>query len=47
MVKGTKKESTVSEMYGGEGGETAATDEVYTAIGNVSNLCIGSLWLSV
>ncbi len=35
LVKGTQKESVVSEMYGGAGGERAATDEVYSAIGDV------------
>lgn len=35
LVKGTQKESVVSELYGGEGGERAATDEVYSAIGEV------------
>lgn len=35
LVKGTGKENVVSELYGGAGGESAATDEVYTAIGNV------------
>ena len=35
LIRGTQKESVVSEMYGGDGGERAATDEVYSAIGNV------------
>ncbi|CAL8469903.1 g9445 [Coccomyxa elongata] len=35
LIKGTQKESVVSEMYGGNGGERAATDEVYSAIGNI------------
>ena len=29
------KEDTVSELYGGAGGERAVTDEVYSAIGSV------------
>jgi len=36
LIKGTDKERVVSELYGGSGGQQAATDEVYSAIGNVS-----------
>ncbi|EIE25710.1 hypothetical protein COCSUDRAFT_46344 [Coccomyxa subellipsoidea C-169] len=35
LVRGAQKESVVSEMYGGAGGERAATDEVYSAIGDI------------
>ena len=35
LIKGTDKERVVSELYGGSGGQQAATDEVYSAIGNV------------
>ena len=36
LIKGTDKERVVSEQYGGSGGQQASTDEVYSAIGNVS-----------
>ena len=36
LIKGTDKETAVSELYGGSGGQQASTDEVYSAIGNVS-----------
>ncbi len=39
LVRGAQKESVVSEMYGGAGGERAATDEVYSAIGDVRPYC--------
>ena len=36
LIKGTDKERVVSEQYGGSGGDSASTDAVYAAIGNVS-----------
>lgn len=36
LIKGTDKETVVSELYGGSGGQQASTDDVYTAIGNAS-----------
>ena len=39
LIKGTDKETAVSELYGGSGGQQATTDEVYSAIGNVSCSC--------
>jgi hypothetical protein len=43
LVKGTGKEIVVSELYGGEGGEQAATDPVYTAIGDVRISSLGNI----
>ena len=39
LIKGTDKETVVSQLYGGSGGQQASTDEVYSAIGNVGCSC--------